>query len=221
MNAKILLSTALVAAGIALVDAQQVYSVNAVGYVNVTLRPGFNLLNNPLNGTNNTLSTVLPVVPDGSSLLTWNPVFQDFNQADVYSGGWIDGDGNASARALDPGQGFFLQNNSGANTVITFVGEVSQGFLTNHIHANFGFYGSKVPQSCTLSCLGFTGSDGMSLYLWDPIIQDYRQGYVSFGGSWIDGDGNSNDPVIGVAEGFLLSNPNAPVNWVRTFSVNN
>jgi hypothetical protein len=218
MRTKIILSAALVAAGIAAADAQQVYSVNAVGYVNVTLVTGYNLLANPLKGTNNQVSTVLPTVPDGTSLLTWNAVAQDFNQADVYIGGWADGDGNPSTRVLDPGQGFFLQNNSGATT-ITFVGEVPQGALTNKISAGFGYYGSIVPQSAGLTALGFTGIDGMSYYPWNKAIQDYGQSYT-YSGVWFDGDGNPADPVPAVAEGFLLSSPSA-INWTRNFSVNN
>jgi hypothetical protein len=221
MRTKILLSVAIVAAGIAAADAQQVYSVNAVGYVNVSIVPGYNLLNNPLDGTNNMVSTIIPTAPDGTSLLTWNAAAQDFNQADVYLGGWANGDGDPSTRVLAPGQGFFLQNNSGANATITFVGEVSQGHLTNRISSNFGFYGSQVPQSGTLSSLGFPGCEGMSVYPWKPVLQDYGQSYIYIGGAWADGDGNPADPVIGVAEGFLLSNPCPTISWTRTFSVNN
>jgi hypothetical protein len=221
MRTKILLSAALVAAGIAAADAQQVYSVNAVGYVNVTLVPGYNLLNNPLNGTNNIVSTVIPTVPDGTSLLTWNSAAQDFNQADVYIGGWADGDGNPSTRVLSPGQAFFLQNNSGANSTITFVGEVPQGNLTNRVSQNFGFYGSQVPQTAGLTALGFPGSSGMSFYPWNKAIQDYGQSYSYAGGAWFDGDGNPSDPIVAVAEGFLIANPNAAADWTRTFSVNN
>jgi hypothetical protein len=220
MRTKILLSAALVAAGIAAADAQQVYSVNAVGYVNVTLVAGYNLLNNPLNGTNNVVTTVIPVAPEGSSLLTWNSLAQDFNQADVYLGGWANGDGDPSTRVLSPGQGFFLQNNSGASATITFVGEVPQGALTNKITTGFGFYGSIVPQSAGLTALSFTGLEGMSYYPWVKAIQDYGQSYTYLGGGWVNGDGDPSDPVVGVAEGFLLSSP-GDVNWTRTFSVNN
>jgi hypothetical protein len=222
MRTKILLSAALVAAGIAAADAQQVYSVNAVGYVNVTLVPGYNLLANPLNGTNNAVTTILPTVPEGTSLLTWNPAINDFNQADAFvGGGWLDEFGNTSTRQLPPGQGFFLQNNSGANASITFVGEVPQGSLSNPVNTGYGFFGSQVPQSAGLTALGFPASEGMSYSPWDKAIQDYGQAYVFTGGSWFNPGGDPADPVLGVAEGFLLSNPNPPVNWTRNFSVNN
>ena len=224
MRTKILLSAALVAAGIAAADAQQVYSVNAVGYVNVTISPAYNLLANPLNGTNNVIGTIIPTAPDGTLVLTWNSTTHDFNQADQYftGAGWLDGDGNPSGTQLVPGKAFFLQNNSGANSTLTFVGEVPQGSLTNVITPSYGFYGSQVPQSAGLTALGFPGVEGMLYNGWNKAIQDYAQAYQYTAGLWFDPDGNPNDPVPGVAEGFLITNPSlTPVNWTRNFSVNN
>jgi hypothetical protein len=220
----LLLSAAVIAAGLATSVAQSVYSVNAVGYVNVTLSAGYNLLNNPLNGTNlNNINTVIPTAPDGTSVLTWNPTIGDFNQADVFftGAGWLDGDGFPSQTRLQPGAGFFVQNNSGANASITFVGEVPQGLLTNSILSNYGFYGSQVPQSATLTALGFPGREGMSYNAWNKAAQDYAQAYAFTSGLWFDPDGNPNDPVPGVAEGFLITNPGGAVDWTRNFSVNN
>ena len=45
-------------------QAQSVTS-NAIGFVNIRLGPGFNLIANPLNGTNNQLRTILPL-PDSA-----------------------------------------------------------------------------------------------------------------------------------------------------------
>jgi hypothetical protein len=222
MRTKILLSAALVAAGIAAADAQQVYSVNAVGYVNVTLAPGYNLLSNPLNGTNNNVNTIIPTAPEGSSLYKWNSVAQSFYQADAYAFplGWIDDQANPSTTVLAPGEGFFIQNPAGATT-ITFVGEVPQGSLTNKVFSNYGFYGSQVPQSATLTALGFPGAEGMNYNAWNKNSQSFAQAYSFASGIWFDPDGNPGDPTLGVAEGFLLQNPGAPRDWTRTFSVNN
>jgi len=223
MRTKLILSAAVLAAGLATSVAQQVYSVNSVGYVNVTLSAGYNLLANPLNGTNNNVNTVIPVAPDGTALLTWNAAIQDFNQADTYftGAGWVDGGGNPTSTTLNPGQGFFIQNNSGGSFSITFVGEVPQGNLTNQIGTIYGFYGSQVPQSATLTALGFPGREGMSYNAWNNSIQDYAQAYAFTSGVWVDPDGNPNDPVPAVAEAFLLTNPGASVDWTRSFSVNN
>jgi len=224
MRTKIILSAALVAAGIAAADAQQVYSVNAVGYVNVTLRPGYNLIANPLNGTNNAITTVIPTAPDGTASFKWNALSQSFAEADYFlvdGGGWVDGDFNRSTNTLNPGEGVFIQNNSGANVTLTFVGEVPQGSLTNRIYANYGFYGSQVPQSANLTALGFPASEGMAYYPWNAVSQSYAPAFSFLSGAWYNDDTIPQEPVPAVAEGFLLTNPNAAVNWGRNFSVNN
>lgn len=218
----LLLTAALCAVGVVTSLAQApVYSVNAVGYVNVTLKPGYNLISNPLNGTNNAISTVLPTVPEGTSAFKWNGNIQQFAAADSYLGGvWYDGAFNPATTVLNPGEGFFVQNNSPADAVVTFVGEVPQGNLTNSISANYGFYSSIVPQSASLTALGFTGVEGMTYQPWNTVAQQYGSAYSFLSGVWYDGAFNAVDPAPAVAEGFLVNSPSA-VKWGRTFSVNN
>lgn len=221
----LLLTAAVVAAGIATSAAQSVYSVNAVGYVNVTVVPGYNLLNNPLNGTNNNhINAVIPSVPDGTLALKWNPSAQQFSPPDNFFaelGGWVNDSFEPTSTSLKPGEGFFLQNNSGGALTVTFVGEVPQGSLSNHIVANYGFYGSQVPQAATLPSLQFPGGDGMSFIPWDKVGQKYGRPFTYLEGVWYNDDFAPQDPSLAVAEGFVLSNPNAPVGWTRNFSVNN
>jgi hypothetical protein len=197
--------------------------VNAVGYVNVTLKPGYNLIANPLNGTNNLINTVIPTAPDGTVAFGWDSVSQQFAQADSYIGGlgWVDGNFEPSATVLNPGKAVFVQNNSGSDAPLTFVGEVPQGALTNVVNANYGFFSSIVPQSAPLTALSFPGQEGMTYNGWDVVNQTYAQAYSYFGGAWYDGSFNAVDPVPAVAEGFLINNPGAAVSWGRTFSVNN
>jgi hypothetical protein len=218
----ILLSAAVFAAGLAASVAQSVYSINAVGYVNLTILNGYNLIANPLNGTNNQISTIMPTVPDGSAALRWNNSSQGFYQQETYLGGvWYDGNFNVSTTVINPGEGFFFQNNSGSSATLTFVGEVPQGSLTNRVGANYGFYSSQVPQSGTLTSLGFPAQDGMSYNAWNSAAQGYNQAYTFLGGQWYDGNFNPGEPVPAVGEGFLITNPGNAVDWTRTFSVNN
>jgi hypothetical protein len=58
----LLLTAALSAAGVA-TSMAQVYSVNAVGYVNTQLVPGLNLISNPLEAADNKIKTLLTGVP--------------------------------------------------------------------------------------------------------------------------------------------------------------
>jgi hypothetical protein len=122
---------------------------------------------------------------------------------------------------LNPGEGFFLQNNSGGNVTITFVGEVPQGSLTNRINPNYGFYGSQVPQSATFTALGFPASEGMAYTPWNPTTQAYAPSLSYLSGVWYDDNFAPVEPLPAVAEGFLITNPNAAANWTRNFSVNN
>jgi len=231
MRTKTLLLTAAVfAAGIG-VSMAQVYSVNAVGYVNVTVGPGYNLIANPLNGSNNVIGTVIPIAPDNSSVFVWNKGLQQFNQADTYfnfpppDNGWYDAGSNPSTTVLEPGSAFYFVNPSGSST-LTFVGEVPQGNLTNTIVANYGFYSSIVPQSASLTSMGFPASDNMSVFFFNQAAQQYNQAITYFDfpppdNGWYDSGSNKVEPTPGVAEGFLLFNPGATANWVRNFSVNN
>lgn len=59
MRTKTLLIAAVVGAvSMATALAQEVTSVNAVGYVNKELAPGFNLISNPLSNGENTLPKI-------------------------------------------------------------------------------------------------------------------------------------------------------------------
>jgi hypothetical protein len=211
MRTKTLLLTAAVAAvGLGVSTAQSVYSVNAVGYVNKNLGANFTLISNPLNGTNNNLSTILPVLPDGAQILTWNAAAQQFNDANVY----FDGFGWVPDASLPPGQGAFIFLPSAAT--VTFVGEVPQGNLTNAIPSNFSLISHIVPQSIGLEATGLPSTDGDQVLFWNPAVQQFEDAVVYFEGfGWVPGD-----PVPEVGEGFFYFNTGAPRQWGRTFSVN-
>jgi hypothetical protein len=219
MRTKALLLTAAIgAAGIA-TSMAQVYSVNAVGYVNVTIPKKaavpvtYAIVSNPLNGTNNLLSTILPNPPDGTSVYLFRA--GAYEVPSFLTGvGWI-GD-----TAVDPGEGFFvaLDNATAPDpTVLTFVGEVPTGNLTNSLPANFSIRSSIVPQSgLVTSTLLLTPNDGDNLYKFDPVTQAYVIFSYLAGVGWLD-----TEPTIGVAEGFFYQNTTAQsIQWGRTFTVN-
>src|SRR5688500_4600203 len=82
----LLLTAALSAAGIA-TSMAQVYSVNAVGYVNTQLVPGFSLVSNPLNNTTgNTIQNLFGngiqgAIPNLLSVFHYNPTTDRFEIA--------------------------------------------------------------------------------------------------------------------------------------------
>ena len=232
MRTKTLLLTATLGlVGVAGVSAQSVYSVNAVGYVNLQLVSGYNLICNPLNGTNNNLNTVIPVALGDSIAFRWNPGSQSFLQADTYFdvgdpllNGWYDGGGNKTSTAVNPGEGFFVQSPS--TTTLTFVGEVPQGNLTNSIPSNFSFKSSIVPQSVGITTIGFPGVNDMLYQAWNPAGQGYAQALTYFDvgdpllNGFYTGGGDKVDPTPAVGQGFLIFNPGVTLNWGRSFSVN-
>jgi hypothetical protein len=209
-----------VAATVSALAQNNVYSVNAVGYVNVTLPPGFTILANPLNATSNNLATLFPSVPLGTRIFKYNAgSFQisTFNEDDFGNSVW------EPDRVLNPGEGVFFQNNRSTNITVTFVGEVPQGTaLANPIPAGFSLKASIVPQAGQLdTTLGFT-----NVALGDRVFKFNRTtgGYAidtyeedDFG---VPGWSNPANATIGVAEGFWFFS-GAAKTWTRNFSATN
>lgn len=228
----LLLTAAVIAAGIGASQAQ-VYSVNAVGYVNLTLRPGYNLIGNPLNGTNNNINTLIPTMPADSQVLRWSGAAQSFTSIDTYfdvgdpaQNGWYNANFERSTTVINPGEGFFVRN-AGAAVTVTFVGEVPQGNLTNTVFHGYGFYSSIVPQSAGLqAAMGFPAAGDMIYTRWSATNQAYYGSVTYFDvgdpaqNGWYDGNFNPAEPVPAVGEGFLIYNPSATRGWVRSFTVN-
>jgi hypothetical protein len=221
MRTKKLLLTAAVGLVATATSFAQIYSVNAVGYVNVTVPADgtkLALLANPLNGTNNDLNTILPLTDlnIGTTVYLWDEVTQNYVPCDWYGTavGWLPNE------TVPPGRGFFLKAFDPAGTLnITFVGEVPQGHLVNTLPAGpaLGLKSSIVPQAGTLDELAFPGEMLDTVYLWDVNAQDWvPQNHYGEGVGWLP-----NNPVQ-VAQAFFVQKAlgNTGLNWVRDFSVN-
>jgi hypothetical protein len=159
------LSTVLGALGGAssLVAQTNVYSLNAVGYINVTMPPGYSIVTCPLIcSPDNTLNTLFPNgngvnTPPSGIPYAFCQVLQfsggSFTAIDsgngVYSyGGWANGGADVT---LNPGQAVFFQNPNSTNVTATFVGTVPQGSLTNALIPGYNLVGSMVPIAGDLS----------------------------------------------------------------------
>jgi hypothetical protein len=205
----LLLTAALGAAGVASAVAQ-VYSVNAVGYVNTTAVPGYNLIANPLDAGagNNTVAKLLTGVPDGSIVYTYSAT-GGFALNTLDLGEWT-----APNATLEPGQGFFLRLSGAANVTVTFVGEVPQGTLSTPLVAGFNLVSSKVPQAGLVGTdLKLTVADGDTVYTFSPAT-----GYTIYTfdlAAW-----DPSEPTIAVGQGIWVRKV-AAGSWNRTFSVNN
>jgi hypothetical protein len=193
----------------------QVYSVNAVGYVNTEIPAGgdagaFALICNPLDAGEgmNTVGNLITGINVGSFAYKFNNATgtYDVNQ---YLGVWTKAD-----MSLAPGEGiFFLNPVGGAAVTITFVGEVKQGDLSTPIAKGFQFISSQVPQAGLLSTdLGFPAAAGDQVFQFNKTTQAYVQS--NFFGVWAPAE-----PTVAVGEAVFLNAANDG-SWDRTFSVN-
>ena len=147
MKTKSILAAALlIAASAASASAQTVYSVNAVGFVNVVFPPGFTLASNPLEGATNTVAVLFSSVPNGTSVFKFDSALGQYTGTTFLFGNW----GNPSF-SLVPGEGFFFKNPGSTTITNTFVGNVKQGALTTSLSSGFTLVGSQVPQAGLVS----------------------------------------------------------------------
>ena len=212
------MGAAILAAGLATSMAQNVYSLNVVGYYNVTaVGTGFTLMANQLttaSGTNG-LNEVLTGAADGSQVLKFanNAYHEDVSA----SGQWLDAStGNATTTTLSPGEGFFFYN-AGATAPVTFVGQVPQGALSVKLQPNFSLIGNPYPAVLDLSSNSFPQVDGMQ---YESFANNAYSVDVSASGAWLDpSTGNPATVAPGVGQGYFIYNPGALSTWTINFTV--
>ena len=116
MKKTLLMAAAALAAGIISSQAQPVYSQNIVGYANVSLDGGYNLLVNPFNvGASNGAHEVFSTIPDGSTFLKWggngyNTYYYD-TSIGLSANNWYLGDQSTPGPvpSVKVGEAFFFQ----------------------------------------------------------------------------------------------------------------
>jgi len=226
----IILSGLLAALSGASLMADGVYSLNAVGYINVDLPSGqFVMIADQLlyggPGVANTLSPML----DSQLTNGTAPNLQFFKYqggsytiAQISGGGTTWAGGAQNTMTLNPGEGIFVYNPN-ADMQLTFVGTVPQGNVTNTacLTSGFSMISSVVPQAGTLdvgnsTSLNFTPNNQDNIFIYQ-------------GGSYTVYIANSANPSgwagatpsvnVGQAFYYYTTNPNG-MNWVRTFNVN-
>src|SRR5438477_5934309 len=125
MRTKTLLLTAALTAAGALISMAQVYSVNIVGYINLTVPKGFSMIANQLNASpDNKLSSVIPAPPENTTVYKFNGHGYDAFNFSADNPGWFPTTGS-----LAPGEGGFIAVDPASiapatSTTLTLVGEV-------------------------------------------------------------------------------------------------
>jgi len=218
----LLLAAAFAAAGVA-TSMAQVYSVNAVGYVNVNVDAGFNMVSNPLNAADNSVGNLFKnfqgTIPGGLKVFIFDESTGNFITVQ-----WDDLDSKFipdadAARTLTPGNGVFVFNPGTTQLKLTFVGEVPQGSLSNPLPRGFSIKATQVPQDGKPDVLGLPGQGGDKVFRFNKTTKAYdTYTFDDLDNKWIPDPGL---PVIPVGEAFFLFRAQSAGAWTRTFSVNN
>jgi len=210
--------------------AQNVYSLNVVGYVNVLLNPStnqFTLLANQLDfdgtGTNNTVlgifggtGTGSTNVPLGTKVYRYNKATGTYNTATLFnSGSWST---TAANPGLSPGEGVWVQLPTGATAPavnLTLVGNVMQGTTVKPLSTVSGFEILSIvpPLSTNISGIGFVPSQTDKVYLYNSTSGTYST-RTRFATTWGGGE-----PTPSVAQAFWLQTTNVNGSWTQSFTV--
>ncbi|HYE31883.1 MAG TPA: hypothetical protein VEH27_10665 [Methylomirabilota bacterium] len=212
----LLLTAALCAAGVATSMAQGVFSVNTVGYVNVDVKPGFQLVANPLrNEGNMTVSqlfkNVQGGVPAGMQVFAFNGTSFQTATYDDLENNFL---GSGANVVVEPGEGVFVRNPRNTDIRITFVGEVQTGTIQNPLPAGFSIKSSEVPIDGTATSLGFPGAAGDQIFKFNSTTQAYQTfNFDDLEGGWLP-----SAPTINVGEAVFVRKAAAGT-WTQTFNI--
>lgn len=209
---KALACAAALAAGIATSLAQSnVYSLNVVGYYNVTVAAStFTMIANQLNTTNNTVAGLIPNGPPFAQVLKFvGGVWAEthFDDVDLV---WT-----SPTTTLNPGEAGFYKSPSALT--LTFVGEVEQGVLSNPLVQNaFAARASMVPQAGRIATdLGFPSQAFDQIERWDGALGRWNESHFDD----VDLVWVPSEPTFGVGEGFIVRKVGTTTVWTRNFTV--
>jgi hypothetical protein len=203
MKAKtLLIAAAALAAGVMHSQAQ-VYSQNIVGYINVPLNPGYNLVANQLDldgtGTNNSLYTSIGTnLPANTQVLAWGGSSYITTKL-LSSGKWL-ANNQFFTNAVNPGSGFFLNLAGSVSTNITFVGNVITGTNSYPVVAGYQIVAPSAPVAGTLDTTnGYRPSKNDQVVIWNNSTASYTTKKFT-GTTWLGGD-----PQLTVGQAVFLN----------------
>ena len=227
MRTKALLCAAgLLAVGAVSSMAQSnVYSLNVVGYINVSLTNGFNLIANQMdldgNRTNNTVQGVFSTnFPNLTKVYGYSSASGTFGIATYASssGNWVGGQPNVN-NALSPGGGVWVQipGTSGTPTPLTLteVGNVVQGSHDLAVATGFQILSLIPPVSATVkTAFGYPAANLDKIYQYNAVTRAFTiHTFAASSGVWTAGE-----PTPAVGEAFWLQSTSAKT-WTQSFTV--
>ena len=224
MRTKALLGLAALAVGLSTSVAQNVYSLNVVGYVNVSLQANkLHFLSVPLAPVDGnyciTNTVVLSDAQDFANLYKWDTT--QWASAATWFGADLGGTGWDTPYVISNGVAFFIA--SAANSTLTFVGQVPQGTaIPYNIPVGLSTLANKVP--VTTNFPGATvGNDFDNMFTWSQAGQQWNSATTYFGtglgGNGWDADPSGNGPVLAPTEGVFYVNGAAAISFTQNFTV--
>jgi hypothetical protein len=223
MRTKALLGLAALAVGLSTSVAQNVYSLNVVGYVNVSLQANklhfLSLPLAPVDGNFNVTNTIVLSDPqDGATLFNWTGTSWNADPPVWYAGaGWFNSAGTDTI--VSNGTAFFIVSKT--NSTLTFVGQVPQGTLSYNIPSGLSTLANQVPVSTNFP--GMTiGNDGNTMFTWVQANQAWTSDpWVYYAGSgWFTSTaGDGTGAPLNPAEGVFYINSGVAIPFTQSFTV--
>jgi hypothetical protein len=188
------------------VIADDLSSVNILGFVTITLAPGFSLVANPLDGHSNAVADLFREWPDGTTLNKFDTRLFVLAENSVVKGKW-----NSPSERLVPGEGSIFYNPTSDYKTHSFVGDVLHGQASIPIPSGFSMRSSVIPRPGHLvEDLGFPIAEGDVIHLFDRDQQKYNLH------PYEDGKWKAGPPILSVGESFWVAK-SEPGNWVEKF----
>jgi hypothetical protein len=213
----LLIAAAALAAGV-MTSQAQVYSQNIVGYINVPLQPGYNLVANQLDldgtGTNNSINTVVGTgtLPNLTQVLVWTGSSYVTTTYSASAGKW-NVNNQTVTNGMNPGSGFFIKiPATDPATNVTFVGNVITGTNTYPVVAGYQILAPSGPVAGTLDT-----TNGLKPTKLDQILVWNGSSYSThtYSGTAWNGGG---DPQLVVGQSVFY-NSKVNTNWTQILNV--
>jgi hypothetical protein len=177
---------------------------NVLGYLSITLPPGFSMIANPLQATTNTVDKVFKDWPDGTTLNKFDTQLFRLAENEVKSSQWTN-----PSESLMPGEGAIFFNPTSDYRSVCFMGEIPPPDLSIPIPSGFSMCSSPVPHSGSLiEDLEFPIANGDVIHVFDRDKQQYAL-YPYENGNWTAGA-----PTLSVGEAFWVAKTE-PGTWTR------
>ncbi len=177
---------------------------NILGYISITLPPGFSMISNPLDSPNNVVARVFKDWPDGTTLNKFDSQLFRLVENSVKFTQWT-----SASEVMKPGEGAIFFNPTMDYRSVCFTGNVLEGDLSQAVPAGFSIRSSLLPQpGHIVDDLKFPIANGDVVHVFDRERQQYVL-HPYENDRWTKGA-----PVLGVGEAFWVAKAEAG-NWDR------